>query len=60
MRTAAEKVLDEGYLPSHSEKYRDAYHPAYRVLWKDYRKFRRGEDVSYRNKALTELVRIDT
>ena len=41
MRTAAEKVLDEGYLPSHSEKYRELYHPAYRVLWQDFRKFER-------------------
>ena len=41
MKAAAEKVLDENWLPSHSEAYRAAYHPAYRVLYKDYRKFRR-------------------
>ena len=43
MKEAAEKVLDENWLPSHSDAYRAAYHPAYRVLHKDYRKFERGE-----------------
>lgn len=32
MRVAAEKVLDENWVPSHSRQYREAYHPAYRVL----------------------------
>ena len=39
MKAAAEKVLDENWLPAHSDAYRAAYHPAYRVLYKDYRKF---------------------
>ncbi len=43
MKAAAEKVLDESWLPSHSLKYREAYHPAYRVMYKDYRKFRRED-----------------
>ena len=43
-KAAAEKVLDENWLPSHSEAYREAYKPAYRVLHTDYRKFRRGEE----------------
>ena len=38
MKQAAVKVLDENWLPSHSQRYREAYHPAYRVLHKDYRK----------------------
>ena len=38
MKPAAEKVLDENWLPSHSEQYRNAYHPAYRVVYKDYKK----------------------
>ena len=38
MKAAAEKVLDESWLPSHSEQYRNAYHPAYRVVYKDYKK----------------------
>lgn len=38
MKAAAEKVLDESWLPSHSDQYRNAYHPAYRVVYKDYRK----------------------
>ncbi len=33
MRAAAEKMLDENRLPSHSDDYREAYHPAYRVLY---------------------------
>ena len=43
MKAAAVKVLDEGWLPRHSEKYREAYAPAYRVMYKDFRKFRQGE-----------------
>lgn len=38
MKVAAEKVLDENWLPSHSEQYRSAYHPSYRVVYKDYKK----------------------
>ena len=38
MKVAAEKVLDENWLPSHSDQYRNAYHPAYRVVYKDYKK----------------------
>ena len=38
MRAAAQRVLDENWLPSHSEQYREAYRPAYRVLYKDFRK----------------------
>ena len=38
MRSAAERVLEEGWLPSHSEQYRAAYRPAYRVLHEDFRK----------------------
>jgi len=38
MKAAAEKVLDENWLPSHSDQYRNAYHPAYRVVSKDYKK----------------------
>ncbi len=37
MKAAAEKVLDESWLPSHSEQYRKAYRPAYRVLYKNFR-----------------------
>ena len=44
MQAAASKVLEEGWLPRHSEKYREAYAPAYRVMYKDYRKFRRGAE----------------
>ncbi len=43
MKAAAEKVLDENWLPSHSEQYRNAYHPAYRVLHKDFRKFKKDD-----------------
>ena len=39
MRAAAAMALDEQWLPGHSEQYREAYHPAYRVLHKDFRKF---------------------
>ncbi len=44
MNAAAEKVLDENWLPSHSEQYRAAYHPSYRVLHRDYRKFVKARD----------------
>ena len=43
MKAAAEKVLDENWLPSHSDPYREAYHPAYRVLCKDYKAFKKEE-----------------
>jgi len=43
MKAVAEKVLDEKYLPSHSEGYRAAYRPSYRVLYKDFKKFRKEE-----------------
>ena len=46
MKAAAERVLDENWLPSHSEQYREAYHPAYRVLHKDFMKFIVQEDDS--------------
>ena len=32
MRQEAERLLEEGWLPSHSKAYKDAYKPAYRVL----------------------------
>ena len=44
MKAAAAKVLDESWLPSHSEQYRAAYHPAYRVLYKDFKKFKRDDE----------------
>ena len=44
MKAAAEKVLDENWLPSHSKQYREAYHPAYRVIYKDFKKFKRDEE----------------
>ncbi len=44
MKAAAEKVLDGSRLPAHSEQYREAYRPAYRVLHFDFRKLRREED----------------
>lgn len=44
MKTAAAKVLDEHWLPRHSEQYRAAYHPAYRVLYKDFKKFKKEDD----------------
>lgn len=44
MKAAAAKVLDEHWLPHHSEQYRAAYHPAYRVLYKDFKKFKRDDD----------------
>ncbi len=44
MKAAAEHVLDENWLPHHSQQYRDAYHPAYRVIHKDFRKFRLEEE----------------
>jgi len=45
MKAAAEKVLDEKYLPRHSEVYRTVYKPAYRVLYKNFRKFRKEEEM---------------
>ncbi len=36
MRFAAERILSEDFLPSHSDQYRKSYHPAYRVLCVDY------------------------
>ena len=44
MKAAAQRVLDENWIPSHSGQYRDAYHPAYRVLHKDFQKLSRGQD----------------
>ena len=44
MKAAAERVLDENWLPRHSENYREAYAPAYRVMYRDYRKFSRKEE----------------
>ena len=44
MKAAAEKLLDDSWLPSHSEQYREAYHPAYRVLFKDSKMFKADED----------------
>lgn len=44
MKAAAEKILDENGLPGHSQQYKDAYHPAYRVLYKDFRKFGKSEE----------------
>jgi len=44
MKEAAKKILDEKVLPTHSEAYRQAYAPAYRVMYKDYRKFRKGQE----------------
>ncbi len=38
MKAAAQHILDEDWLPSHSQQYREAYHPAYRVLHMDFRK----------------------
>ena len=38
MKAAAEKVLDEEWLPNHSKKYRELYCPAYRVLYTDFMK----------------------
>ena len=44
MEAAARRVLDEKWLPSHSEGYRAAYRPAYRVLHSDFIKLRPGEE----------------
>ena len=44
MKAAAEKVLDENWLPGHSEQYRETYHPAYRVLLKNFRKLKKREE----------------
>ncbi|MBQ9408626.1 MAG: hypothetical protein IJU28_04445 [Clostridia bacterium] len=38
MRKAAEKVMDGHWLPSHSEAYRAAYRPSYRVLHRTFLK----------------------
>ncbi len=46
MKAAAEKVLDDNWLPHHSQQYCEAYHPAYRVLYKDFKKFKEQEDDS--------------
>ncbi len=43
MKTAAAKVLDEDWLPGHSDQYRAAYQPAYRLLHKDFINLRRNE-----------------
>lgn len=44
MQAVAEKVLDENWLPSHSESYRNAYHPAYRVVYTDFKKLAEEEE----------------
>ncbi len=46
MKAAAQCVLDENRLPSHSDVYREAYSPAYRVLHMDFIRLRakRNED----------------
>ena len=44
MDSAAKKVLDESWLPSHSKQYREKYCPAYRVLYKDFVKFEKEEN----------------
>ena len=44
MKAAAKNVLEEGWLPHHSQQYRDGYYPAYRVVDKDYRKVLRDEE----------------
>ena len=44
MKAAAQSVLDENWLPSHSTQYREVYHPAYRVFYKDFKKFKRDEE----------------
>ena len=44
MKAAAAKVLDESWLPGHSEAYRAAYHPAYRVLHKEYGRFTQNQE----------------
>ena len=38
MREAAGRITDELWLPSHSDAYRKAYNPAYRVLLKEFLK----------------------
>ena len=35
MKAVAEQILNENFLPSHSERYRQAYAPAYRVIHRD-------------------------
>ena len=44
MKAAAQCVLDENRLPSHSAVYREAYSPAYRVLHMDYIRLRAKRD----------------
>ena len=44
MKAAAQCVLDESLLPSHSDVYRGAYRPAYRVLHTDFIKLRVRRD----------------
>ncbi len=44
MKAAAGKVLEEGWLPSHSEPYTQAYRPAYRVLPRDFRKLMKQKE----------------
>ena len=46
MKSAAETMLNENWLPSHSAQYREAYYPAYRVLYKDFMKLKEQEDDS--------------
>lgn len=38
MIAAASKVLDEKYVPRHSKRYTEAYHPSYIVVFKTFRK----------------------
>ena len=44
MKAAAQCVLDENRLPSHSDAYREAYSPAYRVLHMDFIRLRAKRD----------------
>jgi hypothetical protein len=48
MKQAAAKILDENWLPGHSQQYRETYHPAYRVLHKDYLKQKGRFPMSFR------------
>ena len=56
MKSAAQCVLDENRLPSHSAIYRDAYRPAYRVLHMDFIRLRPGrrEDNGEEDEAAPE------
>ena len=54
MKAAAEKVLDENWLPSHSEQYRNTYHPAYRVVYKDYKKVYSLKDLEDEVQKITD------